>query len=255
MRLAKFINLYGCAIGDETKIGAFVEIQRTPAWKAVQDLKHAFTRAACRRRGGSTAPWKTLEESFLSSAPPGHERCDKTCSKQCRTARLRNADGGLGVPVPVPDVPAVVPPIDWYRTPNLSNVNWVIGPVKPRTMSKFPVSPVDTPPLPPPWQLLVPPPPLSRLRYHRSHSDKPPPSTAMLNTPVEVTPVMFGVVSKPSPEIRDVIPLPEVLIRSTSKPIELVVKDVTVKMAVPDNPLIGLVLTFPSKSTVNVSPI
>ena len=28
VKLAKFINLYGCTIGDETKIGAFVEIQK-----------------------------------------------------------------------------------------------------------------------------------------------------------------------------------------------------------------------------------
>jgi acetyltransferase-like isoleucine patch superfamily enzyme len=28
VRLAKFVNLYGCEIGDETKIGAFVEIQK-----------------------------------------------------------------------------------------------------------------------------------------------------------------------------------------------------------------------------------
>jgi acetyltransferase-like isoleucine patch superfamily enzyme len=28
IRLAKFINLYGCEIGDDTKIGAFVEIQK-----------------------------------------------------------------------------------------------------------------------------------------------------------------------------------------------------------------------------------
>ena len=28
VKLAKFINLYGCQIGDETKIGAFVEIQK-----------------------------------------------------------------------------------------------------------------------------------------------------------------------------------------------------------------------------------
>lgn len=28
VRLAKFINLYGCKIGNETKIGAFVEIQK-----------------------------------------------------------------------------------------------------------------------------------------------------------------------------------------------------------------------------------
>lgn len=31
VRLSKFINLYGCAIGDETKIGAFVEIQKNAA--------------------------------------------------------------------------------------------------------------------------------------------------------------------------------------------------------------------------------
>lgn len=28
VRLARFINLYGCEIGDETKIGTFVEIQK-----------------------------------------------------------------------------------------------------------------------------------------------------------------------------------------------------------------------------------
>jgi acetyltransferase-like isoleucine patch superfamily enzyme len=28
VRLAKFINLYGCEVGDETKIGTFVEVQK-----------------------------------------------------------------------------------------------------------------------------------------------------------------------------------------------------------------------------------
>src|SRR5579872_1551884 len=28
VKLAKFINLYGCEIGDSTKIGAFVEVQK-----------------------------------------------------------------------------------------------------------------------------------------------------------------------------------------------------------------------------------
>ena len=28
VRLSKFINLYGCEVGDETKIGAFVEVQK-----------------------------------------------------------------------------------------------------------------------------------------------------------------------------------------------------------------------------------
>lgn len=31
VKLSKFINLYGCAIGDETKIGAFVEVQKEAA--------------------------------------------------------------------------------------------------------------------------------------------------------------------------------------------------------------------------------
>jgi acetyltransferase-like isoleucine patch superfamily enzyme len=31
VKLSKFINLYGCQIGDETKIGAFVEIQKNAA--------------------------------------------------------------------------------------------------------------------------------------------------------------------------------------------------------------------------------
>jgi len=28
VKLARFINLYGCSVGDETKIGAFVEVQK-----------------------------------------------------------------------------------------------------------------------------------------------------------------------------------------------------------------------------------
>jgi acetyltransferase-like isoleucine patch superfamily enzyme len=31
VKLSKFINLYGCVIGDNTKIGAFVEIQKNAA--------------------------------------------------------------------------------------------------------------------------------------------------------------------------------------------------------------------------------
>lgn len=31
VKLAKFVNLYGCTIGDNTKIGAFVEIQKNAA--------------------------------------------------------------------------------------------------------------------------------------------------------------------------------------------------------------------------------
>lgn len=43
VRLSKFINLYGCAIGDETKIGAFVEIQKNASvGKRCKISSHTF---------------------------------------------------------------------------------------------------------------------------------------------------------------------------------------------------------------------
>jgi acetyltransferase-like isoleucine patch superfamily enzyme len=43
VRLAKFINLYGCEIGDETKIGAFVEIQKNATvGKCCKISSHTF---------------------------------------------------------------------------------------------------------------------------------------------------------------------------------------------------------------------
>jgi len=43
VRLSKFINLYGCTIGDETKIGAFVEIQKNSSvGKRCKISSHTF---------------------------------------------------------------------------------------------------------------------------------------------------------------------------------------------------------------------
>lgn len=43
VRLAKFINLYGCEVGDETKIGAFVEIQKNSSvGKRCKISSHTF---------------------------------------------------------------------------------------------------------------------------------------------------------------------------------------------------------------------
>ncbi len=43
VKLAKFINLYGCTIGDDTKIGAFVEIQKNAAvGKRCKISSHTF---------------------------------------------------------------------------------------------------------------------------------------------------------------------------------------------------------------------
>ena len=43
VKLSKFINLYGCEIGDETKIGAFVEIQKnSKVGKCCKISSHTF---------------------------------------------------------------------------------------------------------------------------------------------------------------------------------------------------------------------
>jgi len=43
VRLSRFINLYGCEIGDETKIGAFVEIQKhAKVGKRCKISSHSF---------------------------------------------------------------------------------------------------------------------------------------------------------------------------------------------------------------------
>jgi len=43
VRLSKFVNLYGCEIGDETKIGAFVEIQKNASiGKRCKISSHTF---------------------------------------------------------------------------------------------------------------------------------------------------------------------------------------------------------------------
>jgi len=43
VKLSKFINLYGCEIGDETKIGAFVEVQKnTKIGKRCKISSHTF---------------------------------------------------------------------------------------------------------------------------------------------------------------------------------------------------------------------
>jgi acetyltransferase-like isoleucine patch superfamily enzyme len=43
VKLAKFINLYGCEIGDETKVGAFVEVQKNASiGKRCKISSHTF---------------------------------------------------------------------------------------------------------------------------------------------------------------------------------------------------------------------
>src|SRR5271166_3243915 len=43
VKLSKFINLYGCEIGDDTKVGAFVEVQKNArVGKRCKISSHAF---------------------------------------------------------------------------------------------------------------------------------------------------------------------------------------------------------------------
>jgi len=43
VKLSKFINLYGCSVGDDTKIGAFVEIQKnSTVGKRCKISSHTF---------------------------------------------------------------------------------------------------------------------------------------------------------------------------------------------------------------------
>src|ERR1700751_4077551 len=43
VKLSKFINLYGCEVGDETKVGAFVEVQKNaPIGKYCKISSHTF---------------------------------------------------------------------------------------------------------------------------------------------------------------------------------------------------------------------
>ncbi len=49
VKLSNFINLYGCEIGDETKVGAFVEVQKTRQdWTgaARSPAIHSYARAS-----------------------------------------------------------------------------------------------------------------------------------------------------------------------------------------------------------------
>ena len=48
VKLAKFINLYGCEVGDNTKIGAFVEVQKNA--KIGQQLQDLQPHLRLRRR-------------------------------------------------------------------------------------------------------------------------------------------------------------------------------------------------------------
>ena len=69
VKLSKFINLYGCEIGDETKIGAFVEIQKNASGRqALQDLQpHVRLRRRDHRGQRFHRPRRDVHQRHLSA--------------------------------------------------------------------------------------------------------------------------------------------------------------------------------------------
>ena len=68
VKLSKFINLYGCEIGDNTKIGAFVEIQKNATvGEQLQDLQpHLHLRRRHDRGQRLHRPRRDLHQRHLS---------------------------------------------------------------------------------------------------------------------------------------------------------------------------------------------
>ncbi len=73
VRLSKFINLYGCEVGDGTKIGAFVEIQKNAKiGKNCKISSHTFVcEGVVDRRRSVCRPQRCVYQRLLS---PGHRR-------------------------------------------------------------------------------------------------------------------------------------------------------------------------------------
>ena len=87
------MNLYGCRIGDETRVGPFVEIQR-----GVDDRQRAARSRAIR----SSAPaWRSGTRS--SSATASCSSTTSTRGRRHQTARLQGAEDWELLPVVVED--------------------------------------------------------------------------------------------------------------------------------------------------------
>ena len=93
VKLSKFINLYGCEVGDETKIGAFVEVQKNAKiGKRCKVSSHTFvcegvTHFTCRK---PIAPLATSRETspWQKRSHPRFSRCRCTHSSHARTKRM-----------------------------------------------------------------------------------------------------------------------------------------------------------------------
>ena len=95
VKLSKFINLYGCEIGDESKIGAFVEIQKNASvGKRCKISSHTFI-----------CEGVTIEDNVFighgvmfinDSYPQGHRGRRKSANRSRLESRAnRNQEGSI----------------------------------------------------------------------------------------------------------------------------------------------------------------
>lgn len=74
VKLSKFINLYGCTVGDDTKIGAFVEIQKNASvGKNCKISSHAFI---CEGVTIEDAVFIGHSVTFINDSYPRATACD-----------------------------------------------------------------------------------------------------------------------------------------------------------------------------------
>ena len=82
VKLSKFINMYGCEVGDETKIGAFVEIQKNATrGAALQDFQpHLYLRRRGHRRQRFHRPQRDIHQRCVSA----RDHCGRRAANRSR---------------------------------------------------------------------------------------------------------------------------------------------------------------------------
>ena len=95
---AKFINLYGCEIGDETKIGAFVEIQKNATRRpALQDLEpHVHLRRRDDRRSRLHRPRRDVHQRLVPASDDGGRRAPDRSRLESRARRVVKKGASIG---------------------------------------------------------------------------------------------------------------------------------------------------------------
>lgn len=101
VKLSQFINLYGCEIGDETKIGAFVEIQKNASvGKRCKISSHTFVCEGVTIEDNVFVGHNVafINDSFPRATSDGHLQTEKDWKVE-KTLVKKGASIGSGVTI------------------------------------------------------------------------------------------------------------------------------------------------------------